>query len=325
MEAEVEAASAACATVIDEISSAVIAEREFFEVVMTGVLGKGHVLLEDVPGTGKTLSAQSFATALGLSFSRVQFTPDLLPADVTGTNVFNERERDFEFNEGPVFANVVLADEINRAPPKTQAALLEAMSEEQVTVDGETHDLPQPFFVIATQNPVEQEGTFALPEAQVDRFMIKTSIGYPDAEGEVTLLQRRAARDTQMPTVSQVVDADEVETLRTVPEDVRVDDDLLEYVAQIARATRRDARIDVGVSPRGTQRLFEAARARAVLSRRSYVTPDDIKRVAEPTLAHRLVLTPDATVNEVEKSQVISTVLEEVPVPTVDREGESEA
>ena len=325
MEAEVEEASAACATVIDEISSAVIAEREFFEVVMTGVLGKGHVLLEDVPGTGKTLSAQSFATALGLSFSRIQFTPDLLPADVTGTNVFNERERDFEFNEGPVFANVVLADEINRAPPKTQAALLEAMSEEQVTVDGETHDLPQPFFVIATQNPVEQEGTFALPEAQVDRFMIKTSIGYPDAEGEVTLLQRRAARDTQTPTVSQVVDADEVETLRTVPEDVRVDDDLLEYVARIARATRRDARIDVGVSPRGTQRLFEAARARAVLSRRSYVTPDDIKRVAEPTLAHRLVLTPDATVNEVEKSQVISTVLEEVPVPTVDREGEDES
>ena len=322
MEAEVEEVSAACATVIDEISSAVIAEREFFEVVMTGVLGKGHVLLEDVPGTGKTLSAQSFATALGLSFSRIQFTPDLLPADVTGTNVFNERERDFEFNEGPVFANVVLADEINRAPPKTQAALLEAMSEEQVTVDGETHDLPQPFFVIATQNPVEQEGTFALPEAQVDRFMIKTSIGYPDAEGEVTLLQRRAARDTQMPTVSQVVDADEVETLRTVPEDVRVDDDLLEYVARIARATRRDARIDVGVSPRGTQRLFEAARARAVLSGRSYVTPDDIKRVAEPTLAHRLVLTPDATVNEVEKSQVISTVLEEVPVPTVDRDGE---
>ena len=325
MEAEVEETSAACATVVDEISSAVIAEREFFEVVMTGVLGKGHVLLEDVPGTGKTLSAQSFATALGLSFSRIQFTPDLLPADVTGTNVFNERERDFEFNEGPVFANVVLADEINRAPPKTQAALLEAMSEEQVTVDGETHDLPQPFFVIATQNPVEQEGTFALPEAQVDRFMIKTSIGYPDAEGEVTLLQRRAARDTQMPTVSQVVDADEVETLRTVPEDVRVDDDLLEYVAQIARATRRDTRIDVGVSPRGTQRLFEAARARAVLSGRSYVTPDDIKRVAEPTLAHRLVLTPDATVNEVEKSQVISTVLEEVPVPTVDREGKDES
>jgi MoxR-like ATPase len=320
MEAEVEEASEACATVIDEISSAVIAEREFFEVIMTGVLGKGHVLLEDVPGTGKTLSAQSFATALGLSFSRIQFTPDLLPADVTGTNVFNERERDFKFNEGPVFANVVLADEINRAPPKTQAALLEAMSEEQVTVDGETHELPQPFFVIATQNPVEQEGTFALPEAQIDRFMVKTNIGYPDAAGEVTLLQRRAARDTQMPTVGRVVDADEVETLRTVPEGVRVDDDLLEYIAQIARATRRDARIDIGVSPRGTQRLFEAARARAVLSGRSYVTPDDIKRVAEPTLAHRLVLTPDATVNEVEKSQVIATVLEEVPVPTIDHE-----
>jgi MoxR-like ATPases len=320
MEAEVEKASEACATIIDEISSAVIADRDLFEVIMTGVLGKGHVLLEDVPGTGKTLTAQSFATALGLSFSRIQFTPDLLPADVTGTNVFNERDRSFEFNEGPVFANVVLADEINRAPPKTQAALLEAMSEEQVTVDGETHDLPQPFFVIATQNPVEQEGTFALPEAQVDRFMIKTSIGYPEMDGEVTLLERRAARDTQMPTVGQVVDDDDVLTLRSVPEAVRVDDDLLEYIAQIARATRRDARVDVGVSPRGTQRLFEAARARAVLSGRSYVTPDDIKRVAEPALAHRLVLTPDATVNEVKKSQVVGTVLEEVPVPTVDRE-----
>jgi len=320
MEAEVEKASEACTAVIDEISSAVIADRDLFEVILTGVLGKGHVLLEDVPGTGKTLTAQSFATALGLSFSRIQFTPDLLPADVTGTNVFNERDRTFEFNEGPVFANVVLADEINRAPPKTQAALLEAMSEEQVTVDGETHELPQPFFVIATQNPVEQEGTFALPEAQVDRFMIKTSIGYPDMSGEVTLLERRAARDTQMPTVGQVVDADDVLTLRAVPEEVRVEDDLLEYIANIARATRRDARVDVGVSPRGTQRLFEAARARAVLSGRAYVTPDDIKRVAEPALAHRLVLTPDATVNEVEKSQVIGTVLEEVPVPTIDRE-----
>jgi MoxR-like ATPase len=314
----VEQASQGCANIIDAIDDAVIADREFFETVLVGILGRGHVLIEDVPGTGKTLTARSFADALGLSFSRIQFTPDLLPTDVTGTNVFNERDRSFEFNEGPIFANVVLGDEINRAPPKTQAALLEAMAEGQVTVDGETHDLPQPFFVIATQNPVEQEGTFALPEAQVDRFMIKTRIGYPEEQGEVDLLRRRSARDVQTPSVERVVEPGGVEKLRAVPEEVRCEDDLLTYIARIARATRQDPRVEVGVSPRGTQRLFEASRARAVLSGRDYVTPEDIKSIAEPTLAHRLVLTPDATVNEVEKAQVIRNVLEEVPVPTVE-------
>jgi len=315
---DVPRASEVCSTVLDEVGEAVIADLDFFETVLVGVLGRGHVLLEDVPGTGKTLTARSFATALGLSFSRIQFTPDLLPTDVTGTNVFNEKDRSFEFSEGPVFANVVLADEINRAPPKTQAALLEAMAERQVTVDGETHELPRPFFVIATQNPVEQEGTFALPEAQVDRFMIKTSMGYPDEEGELTLLCRRAARDTQTPTVDPVLDAGDVTDLRRVPEGVRIDDDLLGYISRVSRTTRRDPRVEVGVSPRGTQRLFEASRARAVLSGRDYVTPDDVKRVARPALAHRLVLTPDATVNEVEKAEVIDTVLSEVPVPTVE-------
>ncbi|PSQ19293.1 ATPase [Halobacteriales archaeon QS_8_69_26] len=315
---DVTRASEECGAILDEIGESVIADREFFETVMVGILGRGHVLLEDVPGTGKTLTARAFASALGLSFSRIQFTPDLLPADVTGTNVFNEQERDFEFNEGPIFANVVLADEINRAPPKTQAALLEAMAERQVTVDGETHDLPTPFFVIATQNPVEQEGTFALPEAQVDRFMIKTSMGYPDEPGEIELLKRRAARDSQVPTVGQVVTPDEVRALRAVPEDVRVDEDLLTYIAAISRATRDDPRVEVGVSPRGTQRLFEAARSRAALEGREFVTPDDVKRVARPALAHRLVLTPDATVNEVRKEQVIETVLGEIPVPTVE-------
>jgi MoxR-like ATPase len=316
---DVTRASEACSSILDEIGEAVIADQEFFETVLVGVLGRGHVLLEDVPGTGKTLTAHSFAKALGLSFSRIQFTPDLLPTDVTGTNVFNEKDRSFEFNEGPIFANVVLADEINRAPPKTQAALLEAMAERQVTVDGETHELPEPFFVIATQNPVEQEGTFALPEAQVDRFMIKTSMGYPDENGELTLLRRRAARDTQTPTVGKVLTPDDVRSIRAVPEDVRIEDDLLQYISGIARSTRQDPRVEVGVSPRGTQRLFEASRARAVLSGREYVTPDDVKRVARPALAHRLVLTPDATVNEVQKEQVIDTVLNDVPVPTVEQ------
>ncbi|WP_049920870.1 AAA family ATPase [Halopiger djelfimassiliensis] len=315
---DVTEASDECAAVLETIDDAVICDRSFLEDLLVGVVGRSHVLVEDVPGTGKTLTARSVATALGLSFSRIQFTPDLLPADVTGTHVFNERERAFEFSAGPIFANIVLADEINRAPPKTQAALLEAMEEGQVTVDGETRALPDPFFVIATQNPVEQEGTFPLPEAQVDRFLVKTSMGYPDAAGEVELLRRRADRETPSPTVEPVLDPERVDRLRQVPETVRVDEDLLEYVATLARETRTDGRVDVGVSPRGTQRLFEAARAYAVIVGREYVTPDDIKRVARPVLAHRLVLTPDATVNGVEKSRVIDDVLESVPVPTIE-------
>ncbi|MFB6139650.1 MAG: AAA family ATPase, partial [Halosimplex sp.] len=215
------------------------------------------------------------------------------------------------------FANVVLADEINRAPPKTQSALLEAMEEEQVTVDGDTYDLPSPFFVLATQNPVEMEGTFELPEAQVDRFLVKTSIGYPDEAGEEELLHRRLGRDEQSPSVSPVLDPDRVTDLRAAPESVRVDDDLVTYVSAIARATRQDRRVEVGVSPRGTQRLLEATRARAAMVGREYVTPDDVKRVAQPVLAHRVVLTPDARVDEVQKSAVVDSVLDEVPVPTV--------
>jgi MoxR-like ATPase len=310
-------ASEASNQILDEIGSAVIADRDFFETVLLGVVAKGHVLLEDVPGTGKTLTARSVATALGLSFSRIQFTPDLLPADITGTHIFNEESRSFEFTEGPVFANVVLADEINRAPPKTQSALLEAMEEGQVTVDGDTYDLPSPFFVIATQNPVDMEGTFELPEAQVDRFLAKTSLGYPDDEGEVELLRRRAGRTTQSPTVEPILDASSVEELQAVPETVTVDDDLLQYMADLVRATRDDYRVDVGVSPRGTQRLFEATRAMATIAGREYVAPDDIKRVAQPILAHRLVLTPDARVEQVDKATVIQSVLDEVPVPTV--------
>ncbi|WP_276271119.1 AAA family ATPase [Haloarcula litorea] len=314
---DVTEASDVAGTVLDEVASAVVADREFFETVLLGVVGRGHVLLEDVPGTGKTLTAQSVAEALGLSFSRVQFTPDLLPADITGTHVFNEQSREFEFQRGPIFANVVLADEINRAPPKTQSALLEAMEEGQVTVDGDTYDLPQPFFVLATQNPVDMEGTFELPEAQVDRFLVKSSIGYPDDEGEVELLRRRAGRTEQSPSVEPILDADRVETLRAVPETVTVDEDLLAYMADVARATREDYRVEVGVSPRGTQRLFEASRAQAVVEGREFVAPDDIKGVAQSVLAHRLVLTPDARVEGVQKRDVLADVLGEVPVPTV--------
>jgi len=318
---DVTEASETAQSVVDEILGAVVGEREFMQTVMVGVLSRGHVLLEDVPGTGKTLTASSLAKALGLSFSRIQFTPDLLPADVTGTHIFNERDRTFEFSEGPVFANVVLADEINRAPPKTQAALLEAMQEQQVTVDGDTHPLPEPFFVIATQNPVEQEGTFELPEAQVDRFQIKTSLGYPAEEGEVELLRRRAGRDVGTPTVDTVLDADAVRELRQVPETVHTDEDVLRYIVQLGRATRTHRRVAIGVSPRGIQKLFESARARAVLDARSFVTPDDVKRVAEPALAHRLVLEPEATIEGINRASIVRDVLEEVPVPTVDVDG----
>ena len=301
--------------ILDSIAEAVIADEEFLETVLLGVVGRGHVLLEDVPGTGKTLTANSFATALGLSFSRIQFTPDLLPADVTGTHVFNEQDGSFEFNEGPIFANVVLADEINRAPPKTQAALLEAMEEGQVTVDGETHQLPSPFFVIATQNPVEQEGTFELPEAQLDRFLVKSAIGYPDRDGERELLFRRLDRYASAPSVTQTIDRETAAALRTAPEAVSVDDDLVDYIVDLSRATREDERVDTGVSPRGTQRLLEASRAAAAFRGRDYLVPEDVKRVAEPTLAHRLVLSTEARVNRTAERAVIEDVLDTVDVP----------
>ncbi len=316
---DLETAHQRCQALLDEIETAVIGDREVFELVLLGILARGHVLMEDVPGTGKTLTGRSFATALGLSFSRIQFTPDLLPTDVTGTHIFNEQERTFEFHRGPIFGNVVLADEINRAPPKTQAAMLEAMEEQQVTVETETRELPDPFLVIATQNPIEQEGTFPLPEAQVDRFLIKTELGYPDQAGYDELLTRRANRELQTPTVEKVFDDDEITAIQQIPErDVHVDADLISYLSEIAVATDNDHRVSVGISPRGAQRLFEASRARAVLVGRDYVTPDDIHDIAVPVLAHRLVLTAESRVQNVTKRDIIEDVLEQLPVPTVE-------
>jgi MoxR-like ATPase len=303
--------------ILDEILSVVVADRAVLEEVLAGIVAQGHVLLEDVPGTGKTLTARSFATALGLEFSRIQFTPDLMPSDVTGSYVFEEGTGEFHFTPGPVFANIVLADEINRAPPKTQSALLEAMEEGQVTVDGETHELPEPFFVLATQNPVEQEGTFELPEAQRDRFMIKTALGYPDEAGTRELIDRRAARNEPDPTVEQVLDRETVVNLQQRPETVTVEDPVRDYIARLCRATRTDGRVQVGVSPRGVQRLFELSRSHAVLSGRSYVVPDDIKRIAPAALAHRLVLSPEANVQGVTKRAVIDAVLTSVEVPAM--------
>ena len=313
--ATIDAASNQIETIISRVRNAVITDEEFLETVLSGLLARGHVLLEDVPGTGKTLTAVALADALNLAFNRIQFTPDLLPSDITGSQIYNEQAGEFRFQRGPVFANVVLADEINRAPPKTQSALLEAMDEGQVTVGGTTYELPDPFFVIATQNPIEQEGTFRLPEAQRDRFVVKTSLGYPDRDGEIELLSRREDRTTKLPTVDPVVDAGQVSTLRQLPEQVRMETDLKGYLVDLVRESRDDARVDVGVSPRGVQRFFEAARARAVIRGRDYVTPDDIKTIARPVMTHRLVLTSEAAIQDVDAATIVESVLEGVPVP----------
>ena len=308
-------AAARITAVMDRIGEAVITDREFLETVATGLLSRGHVLLEDVPGTGKTLTAVALADALDLEFNRIQFTPDLLPSDITGSQIYNEQDGEFRFQRGPVFANIVLADEINRAPPKTQSALLEAMDEGQVTVGGTTYELPDPFFVIATQNPIEQEGTFRLPEAQRDRFVVKTSIGYPKRSGEIDLITRRASRNTQMPTVDPVVDAEQVSTLRQLPERVSIKESVKEYLVDLARASREDPRVDVGVSPRGIQRFFEASRARALIGGRDYVTPDDIKAIARPVMTHRLVLTSEAEIKGVDADDIVADLLDSVEVP----------
>lgn len=309
-----------CSAVTAAVASTVVVDESVLDGLLAAILARGNVLMEDVPGTGKTLTARTLATVLGLSFSRIQFTPDMLPADVTGTYVFDEGRSTFEFVEGPIFANLVLADEINRASPTTQSALLEAMEEAQVTVDGETHALPEPFIVVATQNPIERgDGTFPLPEAQKDRFMIKQGFGYPDETGELELLSRREARDTPRPEATHLLDAETVRALQTATERVRVHEDVKQYIVTIARASRADGRVEIGVSPRGTQRLFEASRAHAVLRGRSYVTPDDVRAMAHRVLAHRLVLTADATVSGIEKGSIVDDVLATVRAPTVER------
>ena len=295
---------------LEEIFDAVVVDERFLETVLTGILAEGHVLLEDVPGTGKTLTARSLATAVGLESNRVQFTPDLLPSDVTGSHVYDEDTGEFGFREGPVFANVVLADEINRAPPKTQAALLEAMEEKQVSVEGETRPLPEPFFVIATQNPVEQEGTFELPEAQRDRFIVKTEMGYPERNGELQLLRRRDGRAARTPTVDGVIDGATLREMQAVADDVAVDEELMEYMVDVCRATRSHDATAVGVSPRGLRRFYEAARARVTIASSEFVVPEHVAAVAEPVLTHRIVLETDASVRGVRKADVVEEALE---------------
>ena len=300
---------------LDEVERAVVGKREQLELVLLGVLADGHILLEDVPGLAKTLTARSFAEASGLEFSRVQFTPDLLPADVTGSSVWSQRDGDFEFRAGPIFTNFLLADEINRAPPKTQAALLEAMQERQVTTDGTTRRLERPFLVLATQNPIEYEGTYPLPEAQLDRFLLRTGFGYPDAEAEWEMLARRIERREDDVRLRQVIDRETLLEMQAAVERVHVDAAVGRYIVALVAATRVSTSLAVGSSPRGSLAVLKLARCRAALAARDFVTPDDVKRVAIPALAHRLLLKPELWVQRHSGEDVVEETLATVPTP----------
>jgi MoxR-like ATPase len=293
----------------------VVGKRDVLEQVLFAILANGHVLIEDVPGVAKTLIARTFAAATGLDFSRVQFTPDLMPADVTGSTVLDPRGGVATFQAGPVFANLVLADEINRASPKTQSALLEAMQEHQVTVDGVSRPLPRPFTVIATQNPIEYEGTYPLPEAQLDRFLLRLQVGYPARDEEEAVLARRLERRADEATLAPVVDTADVLGMQAALEDVEVDPSIVGYVVAIVAATRELPSVEVGASPRGSLAVLLTARARAALAGRDFVTPEDVKAVAVPALAHRLVLRPELWVRGVRPEQAVAECLDAVPVP----------
>ena len=301
--------------VLDSVGSVLVGKRAALELVLAGILAGGHVLLEDLPGLGKTLTARSFAQALGLDFRRLQFTPDLLPADVTGSFLYDQRKGDFAFRAGPVFTNMLLADEINRTPPKTQAALLEAMQEKQVSVEGVTYRLDPPFHVLATANPIEYEGTYPLPEAQLDRFLLRVSFGYPTAEEEWEVLRRRMARRQEESLLAPVVDARTLRSMQTALEQVAVEDSIGRYIVALTAATREHASVMVGSSPRGSLALLLLARARAVMAGRDYVVPEDVKDVAVPALAHRITLRPEMWLRRVDPSFVVTEVLQATPAP----------
>ena len=315
---ETQDVSKLCKQVIAEVERAIVGKRELLEMIMSATLAGGHVLLEDFPGLGKTLIARSFATALGLDFKRIQFTPDLLPGDITGGYIFNRNKNKFELRKGPIFANIILADEINRASPKTQSALLEAMQEGQVTLEGDTMSLPEPFLVLATQNPIEYEGTFPLPEAQLDRFMLKLAVGYPDVEDEREILRRRRERRQDEAILSKVTDAKQLLEMRQVVENVHVHKDLEEYIARVVHETRQDRRVAVGASPRGSLAFLKMARAHAALEGREYITPDDVKHFATPVLIHRLILQPEYWMAQKVSDEVIRDAFAKVPVPVID-------
>jgi MoxR-like ATPase len=300
--------------VIKNIEKVIVGKRSTVELAVISLLCQGHLLIEDVPGVGKTMLARSLARSLGCSFSRIQFTPDMLPSDVTGVSIFNQVSREFEFRNGPVMAQIVLADEINRATPKTQAALLEAMEERTVTVDGVTHNLPRPFMVLATQNPIEYEGTFPLPEAQVDRFLLRIRLGYPLREDEIQVLERQQYRHP-FEDLEQVVTVEELSAVQEAVKEIYVSPSVKRYIVDLANQTRQHSEVYLGASPRGSLGLYRTGQARAALFERDYVLPDDIKALAVPTLAHRVILGPGARLRDLSAQQIVEEILNEVPVP----------
>ena len=306
-------------SLLSELERAVVGKRGVLEFILMAFLADGHVLIDDVPGLAKTLIARSFARVTSLEFGRVQFTPDLLPSDITGSSIFNQRDGDFEFRPGPVFVNLLLADEINRAPAKTQAALLEAMQERQVTIDGRTNQLPDPFLVIGTQNPIEFEGTYPLPEAQLDRFLLRITVGYPSEDDEWNILHRRVERKKDEVELRRVAGIDEIGALKRAAEDVHVSEDTGRYIVALVTATRSSPRVQVGASPRGSLAVLKLARVKAMLVGRDFVTPDDVKAVAEPALGHRISLRPEYWVQQLRGDDVVRECLEQVPTPPADR------
>jgi MoxR-like ATPase len=313
--AELERVATLSERIIDEVERAVVGKRAVLELVLTALLADGHVLLEDYPGLAKTLIARAYAQVTDLRFARIQFTPDLMPSDVTGSSIFNQRTADFEFRPGPIFTNLLLGDEINRAPPKTQAALLEAMQERQVTIEGQTNPLERPFLVIATQNPIEYEGTYPLPEAQLDRFILRAAVGYPEREHEWDILERRLERRTDEVELDVVVDRPTILDMQRSVEQVYVAELLGYYMVDIVKATRQSPRVQVGASPRGSLALLKLSRCRAAIQGRDFVTPDDVKAIAVPALTHRLMLRPELWVQRVSPDDVVRESLETVPTP----------
>ncbi len=314
MAINVELITALTQRVVDNVERVIMGKRQEVQLALIALLCEGHLLIEDVPGVGKTMLARSLARSIGCTFRRIQFTPDMLPSDVTGVSFFNQKTREFEFRSGPIMAQIVLADEINRATPKTQSALLEAMEERQVTVDGVTYPMQRPFLVLATQNPIEYEGTFPLPEAQIDRFLIRINLGYPSSADEMRILESQ--RDHHpMQDIGQVVSAGELQAAQEVVKQVYVDELIQQYIVALANATREHPDVYLGASPRGSLALFKGARARAALHDRSYVTPDDIKALLQPTFAHRLIISPSARINNVDARSIVEEVSRSVPVP----------
>jgi MoxR-like ATPase len=315
---KIETISENCSKILHELNTVIVGKEGVLRRILLGVLTNSHMLIEDFPGLAKTLTSKSLAAALGCKFARVQFTPDLMPADITGTYIYSQRSGDFELKEGPIFTNILLADEINRSPPKTQAALLEAMQERQTTLDGNTHRLENPFIVLATQNPIEFEGVYQLPEAQLDRFIMKLRIGYPDRRGELEILKRRIARKSDDFAVATIVNPETVVEMQESVEEVHADDDVLAYITDIVRETRVHEQVAIGASPRGSLALLKLARANAAFDARDYIVPDDVKTIATEALSHRIIPKAASWIRGFDAALIVDEVLRKVPVPRLD-------